>query len=191
MRIYLRAFESGDCQLIHQWRQDPDVSAQTGGNVYFVSLEQERRWVLERTQDTGQYLYLAICLRETHEMIGYLSVINIDMRNRKAEWGGVTIGAKERWNQGYAKEAALLMLKHVFRELGLHRFYGEWVSTHAASVHMAEQLGFQKEGLLRDCQFRNNEMHSHVVMSILRSEFDAIERALEQRFEWHVSERAQ
>jgi RimJ/RimL family protein N-acetyltransferase len=174
MRVYLRAFELEDYKNINRWHRDAEIADQTSGNVYFVSSEREKKWVEDKIFHDEKNLYLAICLEKNHEMIGYLSIIKIDWRNRQAEWGGLTIGRKDLWNQGYATESAQLMLKHVFFEMGLHRFYGCWLEEHVASMRMAEKLGFKKEGILRDSVFKNNKFHNQVLMSLLKEEFEAV-----------------
>jgi len=173
VRIYLRAFELEDYKKINEWRRYPEIIAKTGGSVFFVSSEKDKKWVEEKIFN-DQSLYLAICLKENDEMIGYLSVVDIDWRNRKAQWGGITIGRKDLWNQGYAKEAARLMLEYVFREMGLHRFYGHWLESHGVSIKMGERLGFNREGILKDSVFKNGRFHNLVVMSLLKDEFEGM-----------------
>ncbi len=172
MRIFLRAFEIEDYKQINEWRRDPEIFEKTGGNVLFVSSERDRRWVEDKILNTESNQYLAICLIETGRMIGYLSINEINWRNRSAEWGGILIGAKDLWNGGYATEAAGLMLRYVFFELGMHRIFGYWLESHAASIRMAEKLGFQREGLLRESVFKHDRYHSLVLMSLLKEEFE-------------------
>lgn len=175
MRVYLRAFELEDYKIINVWRRDPEIFEKTGGSVRFVSSEKDRRWVEDKILHDEQNLYLAICLTETDEMIGYLSIVNIDLQNRHAKWGGIVIGRKDLWSSGYATEAAVLMLRHIFFEMGLHRFYGHWLEEHASSIRMGEKLGFKKEGVLKDTVFKRNRFHSQVVMAILKEEFEVID----------------
>ena len=172
MRVYLRAFELEDYKKINEWRRDKEITAQTSGNVLFISSEREKKWIEDKIFNDESELYLAICLRESDEMIGYLGIININWRNRNAEWGGIIIGGKDLWSQGYATEAARLMLEHVFFELGLHRFYGFWLEENAASIRMGEKLGFKREGTLRDSVFKNNRFHNQVLLSLLKKEFE-------------------
>jgi len=172
MRVYLRAFELEDYRIINEWRRDPEIMAKTGGNVFFVSSEKDRKWVEDKIFNNDLSLYLAICLTESDEMIGYLSVINIDWRNRKAQWGGIIIGRKDLWNKGYARDAARLMLEYIFLEMGLHRFYGHWLESHSISIKMGERLGFKREGILRDNVFKNGKFHNLVVMSLLKDEYE-------------------
>lgn len=174
MRLYLRAFEVEYYKTINAWRQDPEIFDKTGGNVLFISSERDKKWIEEKILNSENNLYLAICLNETNELIGYSSIINIDWRNRNAEWGGIVIGNKNLWNGGYATEAADLMLRYVFFEMGLHRFYGHWLESHTASIRMGEKLGFKKEGRLRDSVFKHNQFHDQIIMALFKKEFEAM-----------------
>ncbi len=181
MRVYLRAFRPEDYLSINKWRHDPVLMAHVGGNVIFVSPEREKRWVESKIFDDREAIYLAICLKENDEMIGYLSISNIDWRNRKAELGGILIGRRDLWNQGYGAEAGRLMLEHVFFEMGLHRFYGYWLEENAGSIRMAEKLGLKKEGLLRHTVFKGNRWHNQWVMGVLKEEFEAVIQKIDQK----------
>ena len=171
-RIFLRAFEMDDYILISEWRSDPDVTVLLSGNVIFVSSEREKKWVEDKIFDDTTSLYLAICLRENKEMIGYLSVNHIDLRNRKAEWAGLIIGRKDLWNKNYAKEATRLMLEHLFFQMNLHRIYAYVLEEHQASRRMMERSGFELEGILRDNIFKDNRYHNMAMYSLMKDGFE-------------------
>ena len=172
MKVYLRAFEMEDYKKITRWRKDPEVTKLVVGNKYFISSERDKKWVEEKIFDDRVNIYSAICLKENDEMIGYLAIINIDWRNRKAEWGGITIGDKENQKKGYAKEAAYLMLEYVFEELGLNRFSGYWLESHKPSIQLGLNLGFKKEGIFREYAYKRNKFHNIVILSILKKEYE-------------------
>ncbi|ARV06778.1 hypothetical protein BTO04_08805 [Polaribacter sp. SA4-10] len=64
------------------------------------------------------------------------------------------------------------MLKYVFEEIGLYRFYGYWLESNSPSVRMAEKLGFISEGVIRGFVFKGNKFRNAILMSILKEEFD-------------------
>jgi len=178
MRVYLRAFELDDYKLINKWRKDNEITKFLGGNKYFISSERDRKWIEEKIFDNKTSNYLAICLKDSEEMIGYLSIINIDWRNRNAEWGGIIIGNKEHQRKGYSKEAAYLMLDFIFNELGMNRFYGYWLESNKASIQMGLKLGFKQEGILRECIYKNGKYNNLLLLSILKKEFEKFECVL-------------
>jgi len=169
--VYLRALDVDDYVLVNKWRNDDEIQSLTGGNRYYVSSAMEKKWVEEKALDNSKDVYWAICLKETDEMIGYISINNIDWRNRKADWGGIVVGERAHRSRGCASEASYLMMEYVFCELGLHRLTGHWLEEHKTSILMGRMLGFKQEGVLRDNIYKDNAFHNVVIMSILKSEF--------------------
>jgi RimJ/RimL family protein N-acetyltransferase len=170
--VYLRAFEPDDYILINKWRKNTDTFKLTMANKRFISKEREKAWVLERSLNDKIEMYFSICLKENNEMIGYIAIKEMDWINRSAQWGGVTIGELNYRGKGYAFQATLLMLNHVFNELGLNRFYGYWLASHLPSINLALKIGFSEEGTLRKNVFKLGEFHDTKILSILKSEFD-------------------
>lgn len=110
-------------------------------------------------------------------MIGYCSIINIDLRNQKADLGGTIIGDPIYRGKGYGKEAQIMMLKYCFEELPLHKVYGYSLADHKITERMMLSLGFQIDGVLRDEVFKNGEFKSLTIYSILRNEYEVIYKA--------------
>ena len=172
MRIYLRAFELSDYELISLWRHDCEILSLMSGNHYFVSAERDKKWVEQKISDDRTEIYLGICLKENDCMIGYTSINNLDLRNQKAEWGGTTIGHKDLWGKGYATEAAQLMLTYLFKEYPINKCQGRCLEEHLVTNKMLESLGFTKDGSFRDEVYKNGSFHSIALYSILKSEIN-------------------
>lgn len=169
-RVFLRAFEFSDLEKLNELRNDEESFLYTGGNKFFISKEYDKKWIEDKIFNNKHQIYLAICLIETKEIIGYLGINEIDFRNSKAQWAGINID-KTKSGKGYATEAAKMMLKFSFEELGLNRFYGYWLDTNVPSIKMAEKLGFIKEGLIRGFVFKKNCFQNAYLMSILKEEY--------------------
>nr|WP_302849211.1 GNAT family protein [Polaribacter sp. SA4-10] len=169
--MYFRAFEYSDLSLINKIRNDNYAYEHTGGNKYYISSEYDKKWIEDKIFKNQNQIYLAICLIETDELIGYFGINKIDYRNRKAQWAGINVDKKFS-NKGYATQAGKLMLKYVFEEIGLYRFYGYWLESNSPSVRMAEKLGFISEGVIRGFVFKGNKFRNAILMSILKEEFD-------------------
>jgi RimJ/RimL family protein N-acetyltransferase len=173
MRIYLRAFEPEDYVLINKWRNDEEIYRSLGGNLNFVSLAREKNWVQSKSIEDNRNIYLAVCLLDSDEMVGYTSINNIDLRNQKAEWGGTIIGNKSLWGKGIASEAARQMLGYLFEQYPIHKCYGYCLEEHHVTKKMFISLGLKQDGILRDEVFKNGEFKNLLVFSILRDEFEA------------------
>lgn len=174
IKVYLRAFEPDDYKKINPWRQDEEVYSLITGDKRFVSSERDRKWVEEKIFCGDKEIYLAICLKETREMIGYLSLSNIDYRNGRAEWSGIVIGDRLYRGHGYASQAIYLMLEYAFEELGLQRVASRWLDDHKVSLFVGQMMGFRREGVLRSYAYKGGRRHDLILMSILKPEFEAL-----------------
>lgn len=172
MRIFFRALEPDDYQLISLWRHDEEITTLLGGNHFFISAEREKQWVIDKSLHDDRDIYLAICLLEDGRMIGYTSINNIDLRNLKAEWGGTIIGDKDLWGKGYASEAARLMLAYIFTQYPIHKCYAFCLKEHQVTEKLFVSLGFQLDGVVRDDVYKNGEFKSLLAYSILRDEYE-------------------
>ena len=173
MRIFLRALEPEDFKLTHSWRVDNEIADLIGGNRYYVSKEREKQWVESKSLNDKEGIYLAICLKEKKQMIGYCSIINLDLRNQKAELGGTIIGNREHQGKGYGSEAQQLMMRYCFLELPIHKVYGFALQEHKITEKMMLSLGFKIDGILKDEVYKNGEFKSLNIFSILRDEYFA------------------
>lgn len=169
MEIFLRALELEDYALINNWRNDIDISKCVTGNFYFVSREREKKWIESKIFDDSKNLYLGICETKSQILIGYCSLNNIDLRNLKAEWGGTLI-SPEYIGKGYGKLSAKLMLRFLFDQYPINRCYAYCLENHPITINLFENLGFKKEGILREDVYKNGKFHNLVLYSLLRKE---------------------
>lgn len=73
--------------------------------------------------------------------------------------------------RGIATAAAHAAVVFAFDVLGMNRIELRCVVSNAASVRVAERLGFTREGELREAEFLARRYHNHYVFGLLRSEF--------------------
>jgi len=168
-RIYLRPLDAEtDLDRCLRWINDPEVLATLGCRKP-VGRVSEREW-LEEQYKSDEQMNLAIVLKDGDRHIGNCGFNDIDYVDRCGVFG-ILIGEKDCWGQGYAPEAAKLVLKYGFEELGLHRIELEVYSHNARAVRAYEKVGFRREGTLRESYYRNGVYHDTIVMSVLESEW--------------------
>jgi RimJ/RimL family protein N-acetyltransferase len=171
MRVYFRAFEFDDYHLFSKFRNDEDNYKYITGNKVFVSTEREKKWVADKIFDDSKNLYLAVCLQENNHLIGYTSINKIDLKNRNAQWGSIFI-EKEFRKQGISNDIGILILKLVFEEMPIYRFYTEILEGQIPSLKLVTRLGFKQEGTNRSAIYKCNQFHNVINVSILKSEYD-------------------
>jgi len=178
MKVYLRAFELEDSISIHKWNMDGNITESTAANRSYYSSERVKEWVRGKIASNLSEHYLAVCLCQNDQMIGYVSLRNIENVNRNAFWGGVLIGEYKYRNIVNTVQAIFLLLDFGFFELGMHKIYGKWMSDNKPSLLLGDIFGFRQDGILRDEVFKRGRFHDIVVKSLLKEEYDKRRAAL-------------
>lgn len=170
-KLFLRAFEYEDLSFINKLRNDDGFFDLTCGNKYFISSERDRKWIEDKIFNNHTQLYLMVCTISDRMSIGYICATDIDYINRKAIHGGLVL-AKEFIGKGYGTEASLLLMEHLFGELGMNMVYSYVREDHLASLRMCEKIGYRIDCLVRDFVYKQNKFHNAYLCSILKSDFD-------------------
>lgn len=81
-------------------------------------------------------------------LAGWVTLYNIDAKNRRAEIGYLLDPAL--WGRGLARRMLGLAIGHAMDGMGLHRIEADVDPRNLASCGLLEALGFVREGLLRE-----------------------------------------
>lgn len=172
-RIRLRGVEREDIPLFVEWLNDPEVIE---GLISFqpLSFEDEKRWFEALADRPAVERPLAIEIQEgeTWRIIGNCSYHNLSQINRSAELG-IFIGDKSKWSSGYGTETIQLLLKYGFESLNLNRISLVVYDDNPRAIRVYEKAGFIHEGRLRKARYKHGQYSDELIMSILRSEWDA------------------
>jgi RimJ/RimL family protein N-acetyltransferase len=168
-KVRLRAYREDDLDRVVAWINDEAVTRHLF-EMRPRSVHEEREW-LERTMrnDDPRAFNLAIESLEG-EYLGGVGLMNIDRRNRLAEIG-IVIARPEDWGRGYGSEAMLLMMRHGFEEMSLHRIMLRVYDYNERAAKSYLKLGFVDEGRMREAHFRHGKRHDVLLMGILADEF--------------------
>ncbi|MFJ1747993.1 GNAT family N-acetyltransferase [Streptomyces sp. NPDC088116] len=120
-------------------------------------------------ESDGDCFQLAVEAVDTGRTVGAVGSHHADPRNGWFEYG-VTIGADHR-RQGYAAEAAVMLLRFMFAERRFHKCGARIFAHNEASLALQRRLGFIEEGRLRDHVFFAGRHHDLVMMGMLADEF--------------------
>jgi RimJ/RimL family protein N-acetyltransferase len=173
-RIRLRGVEKEDLPNFVAWMNDPEVIE--GLLVFWpMSSVDEARWLESLGGREQPEKPLAIDARDGEDWkhIGSCGFHNFEWKIRTAEIG-ISIGDKSVWNQGYGTETVRLMLQTGFETLNLNRIYLHVNANNPRAIRSYEKCGFVHEGRLRQAVYQHGSYQDLLVMSILRSEWDAL-----------------
>ena len=91
-----------------------------------------------------------------------------ELNSHCAEFTHVIIGRK---GLGYGREAMKLLLKWTFAQKKFHRIWIDCKDYNSIALHLYENLGFVREGLLREYLLTNGVWENLIVLGMLQSEY--------------------
>jgi RimJ/RimL family protein N-acetyltransferase len=91
--------------------------------------------------------------------------------HRIAHLGGLAVDPGFR-GRGVADEAARLLLRHLFDELGFHRLELACYGFNERAIRHSERVGFVREGVKRKAYLRHGEWQDAVLFALLREDLE-------------------
>jgi perosamine synthetase len=169
--LNLREIDSTDLSKMLIWRNNEENRKWFFTQDEITNAQQEE-WYNLYLEDKTDFMYII----ETKEgvPIGTIGIKNIDKRNKQAEIGRLIIGEKDYLRKGFATEATKILVNYCFEKLNLNRIYLEVFKHNIKAINMYKQVGFRKEGSLREAIFAGGTWHDIDLMSILKNEFKRI-----------------
>lgn len=164
--IFLRALSMDDLDIVYKWHSDEDLYDTLVGPYRYVSKDAEREWLQNKVKYSNQEINLMICLSESGQPIGMVSVREIDWIARTGHFTGLFIGEKAYQKKGYGSKALKVLLNHVFLELGLNRIWGFALSDNEPSLKMLEKCGFIVEGNLNQHAYKLGAFRDVLVVGL-------------------------
>ena len=171
-RLVLRPLRPADSAAMFRYRSDPKVCRyQMWEPSSAAEVEEFIAGMAAREPDTpGTWYQLAICRRETGQMVGDCGLRFPLGRDHETEFG-ITL-APEFHGKGYATEALEAVLYYLFDTLGKHRAFGSIDPRNHASLRLMERTGLRREAHFRESLWFKGGWADDVIYAILRREFE-------------------
>lgn len=173
-RLLLRPFTGDDFDELYAFHSRADVARYlywepcSAAEFRGVLAKKTTRSTLEAEGDS---LNLAVVLRATGVLVGDVTLFWLDRENRQGEAG--FIFHPDYHGQGFATEAAEVMLALGFDDLGLHRIIGRLDGRNTASARVLERLGMRREAHLVENEIVKGEWTDELVYAMLDREWHA------------------
>jgi RimJ/RimL family protein N-acetyltransferase len=168
-KVRLRPLESGDLTRVFEWYGDPELVSPY--DRYFTdTFESFTRSVGEAADDP-----LSLAPRfaiEPRSVPGVVGVVGSYQAHPVLETVEVwyLVGDPAARGHGYGQEAVGLLVDHLFRTTSIERVGVTCDVENAASVRLAEGLGFRREGTLRRAFYHHGRWHDAFQYGVNRSE---------------------
>lgn len=169
--IYMRALRFEDAVFINNLRKDEKVEGKLASGAKFVSLERDQKWIQDLIlNDDPTKAYFAYCENGSEDIIGYVSLVNIDFRNGTCVGHGIKIKTPTP-GKFYGVQGLQLLCRHAFEELRMVRMQAEVLEEHGGSLRILERAGYKREGLMRNYLFKGGEHKNCWLMSITKEDY--------------------
>jgi len=175
-RLILREFRQDDWHAVMVYQSDPRYlrygpwTERTPEAVQaFVQM-----FLSNQQEQPRRKFQLAITLKSTRQLIGNCGIrlgspAMLDAESHEADIGYEL--SPEHWGQGYATEAARLIVQFGFTELHLHRIESWCIADNAASAHVLEKLGMRLEGRQREKEYFKGRWWDTLLYGMLDDEW--------------------
>lgn len=164
--IYLRPMTAEDTDLIVKWRNEEFVRKNFIYRKPFTR-EGHLNWI-ETMVKTGKVIQFIICTKEGRA-VGSVYLRDIDEVHHKAEYG-IFIGERDALSKGYGTQAARLMIRYSFENLGLHKLMLRVLAGNERAKKSYEKAGFVQEAYLREDVCLEDGYRDVILMAVINPE---------------------
>ncbi len=167
--VGLRAIKESDLSQLLFWRNQPHF------RQYFrehreLSTAHQARWFEGLIDSSTTYMF-AIEKLADGDLIGACGLCYINWINRSADFS-IYIGVENLYiDDNFAPDAAQVMIKYGFNQLGLHRLWSEIYEFDKSKIVFFEQLGFSLEGNHRETYWNEGKWHNSLFYGLLCAEY--------------------
>lgn len=163
--VDLIPLEIADAQLTLKWRNQD--RARFLNRVYSDEKGQVD-WIKSRPLSERNFMLVL----KSGEKVGMLSLINIDLDNRRAESARFLIGEEEKCaGEPIATEAMFLLYRYAFDYLKLSRIYGHVQASNRMMIKWQKFFGMKEEGVWRSHYKTDDGFDDAILLGILNDEY--------------------
>lgn len=168
--VVLRPVVEADHPSILAWQNDPEV---------WWWMDYERTFTLEDIHESEERSRVEghpFLIEAGGRPIGRIGLNQFSERDQTCSLY-VFIGEHDAWGKGYGRDSIATLLAWGFETFELHLVQLWSLSTNVRALRAYERIGFRVDGTLRERSHKSDgERYDRTVLSMTRSEFDALHR---------------
>ena len=168
-RLRLRPMTPGDAASLHSCYGDAEAMQYWDFSVSRDLAHTTARLADSLAADPRWHRGWGVVLKDSEQFIGYVNYHERDPWHRRLAVGYIL--ARPYWRCGFMTEAMQAFLAYCFDGLETHRVEAAIEPSNTRSLGLAERLGFQREGVLRDRLSVAGSYRSMIVFSLLDEEW--------------------
>ncbi len=171
MEFILRKWKTEDAEVIAKAANNPKIAANLRNTFPSPYSLEDAKWFVGdciSKEGDGQ---ITRAIEVEGKAAGSIGIfMKDDVYEKSAELGYWL--SEEYWRQGITSKAVRMICKEAFAAFGLTRIFAEPFDCNIGSRGVLEKAGFTYEGTMRNGIFKNGEIHSYCVYSLLREEMN-------------------
>lgn len=175
--VEIKPFDLQNVTIHYKWNNDPELNYYDSDYPHqyesFEAFLKRIKSVVDRENKTSELF--EIHLADNDKLIGIVDVYSIDEYNRRC-FVNCTIGDREYSDKGYEVEALKRVLKYCFQQLNMNKVGTAVFDFNTSWIKRVQEIGFQKEGKLREHVIKKGKFCDKLIFSLLKREFET-ERA--------------
>lgn len=172
----LRAVEKADLELLKQWRNLPDFR-RNFREVRELNMYNQEAWFEKTNSSPNDFMFMFEKL-DDGEPLGAGGLLYINWIIRSADFS-FYIGYAEKYidDEGYAEDAARLLLDYGFLNLNLNKIWTELYEFDTRKLNFFQEVfKFKVDGCLRDNCFEDGRYWNSYIISLTREDYDKYAR---------------
>jgi len=166
-RLRLRPLMASDAKGLHAAYGDPEAMRFWD----FTASRDLAQTAARMHGKTHRHAAWAVLANDGKRFMGMLCYHHREAWNRRLEVGYIL--AREHWRKGLMHEALVPFLGHCFGALKCRRVEASIEPENAASIRLAEKLGFRPEGLMRDRLCVEGKFRNVIMYALLAGDWHA------------------
>lgn len=171
--LIIRPSEFDDLKLFYQWERMPEVTEFFSIKDNQTEAEVHHKYFNDLDDPTNeQYTILLKKEDGSTDTIGRIVLGDI-IQGWKGEIWRIYIGDTSLRGKGYGRQAMEAMMKYCFEVLDLQRLYLDHYTGNPAE-YLYRNLGFTKEGVLRQNCRKNGILYDVHLFSMLKNEYEEL-----------------
>lgn len=179
-KVYLAELREGDTELLAEWQWDPTFMRGISDDVFHPYGVDD--WEdMFGDPDSNEEFFFTIRQEEDDELVGFISLTTVMLKNRSAILG-IGIPNEAYRGQGYGQEAVELLLAYAFDHLGLNKVRLHVHAFNQQAIEMYQKLGFVQEGINRKSIYQSGQWYDQLDFGLLQEEWRELEEKKITRF---------
>ena len=169
MSFLLRPWRTEDAEDLAKAADNPKIAANLRNVFPSPYTLADANWFINDCISKGDSHGLTWAIEVDGKAAGGIGVTLLnDVYEKSAELGYWL--SEEYWRQGIMSQAVQIICRKAFKTFDIIRIFAEPFAYNAGSRGVLEKAGFTYEGTMRNGVYKNGQVYSYCIYSILREE---------------------